>query len=128
MRPDALTSDEPVAGFYTIRLMRGGIMVPVRLYFGQPVIDGERQDRPARWCAIVNGTSARNFYGVTGLLIGRVPHDVERVWPWCARNPISRDEYRFLLRRAAWARQHAPDHPAARPWETIDIRALKPAF
>jgi hypothetical protein len=126
--PEWLT-DTPVAGFYAMPLCRRGIPVAIRLYWGQPIIDGVRQDRSPRWCVIINGSSACNFYSATGgEVLGRVPHDVERVWPYCARWPISPFEYRFLLRRAAWARHYAPDHPAARPWQPVDIRNTAPAF
>lgn len=120
--------DIPTPGVYTTRLVKRGIQVPVRIYFGPPIIDGVMQDRSPRWCVLINGTSARTERDKDGNAMCRVPHDLDSVWPFCAINPITRREYRFLLRRVAWARTHAPAHPAARPREPINVRTLKPAF
>ena len=120
--------DVPVAGHYAMPLVKGGLAVPIRIWFGQPVIDGEEQDRSPRWCVEVDGQPERwEADEETGYRC-RVPRDVFEVWPYCARQPISEREYRFLLKRAAWAREHAPHHPAANPRERIDVRALPPAF
>ena len=96
--------------------------VPVRFWFGSPIIDGEEQDRSQRWCVEVDGRTCR-FDKDLG---HRVPLDALERWPWVAGNPISEKEYRFMLKRAAWAREHAPEHPAARPHEPIDLRKLPP--
>lgn len=120
--------DIPVAGFYSTRLVKGGIKCPVRIYFGCPIVDGEQLDRSPRWCVLINGASARTERNDEGDAIGRVPHPVDSVWPYCALNPISKSEYRFQLRRVYWAKQHAPWHPAARPREPIDLHSLKPGF
>lgn len=111
-----LCSDVPVAGTYTTKLCKGGIPVAVRIYFGRPIINGARQHGDPQWCALVDGTSARK---------GEL-HDLDRVWPYCAKNPITLADYRFRLRRAAWARRYQPSHPAARPWEPIDLLAMPP--
>jgi hypothetical protein len=52
--------------------------------------------------------------------------DVHETWPYC--EPITRREFDFLERRRRWALEHAPDHPAARPRDTIDVLSLKPGF
>lgn len=38
--------------------------------------------------------------------------------------PIEEPEYRYLLTMGAWAREHAPSHPAAKPDEPIDINTI----
>jgi hypothetical protein len=106
--------DQPQAGFYTTRLARRALPVPVRLAFTQPVVEGRKLDRSPRWVVVIDGRLSDD--------------DVFETWAWCAGHPIARSEYRFLLRRRAWAHQHAPEHPAANPREPIDVRQLKPAF
>jgi hypothetical protein len=114
--------DVPVAGYYRVRKINGGMWVAVRIWFGAPIIDGEEQDRSHRWCVEVDGKTCR-FDREAG---HRVPLDAHDVWPFAARHPITRGEYGFLRKRAAWARDHAPEHPAAKPHEPIDLRKLKP--
>lgn len=119
--------DQPREGFYTVRLVRGALAVPVRIWWGQPIIGGEVQDRSPRWCVEVDGRTDRlDRDERTGDPIGRVPLDVHDVWPFCTE--ISEAEYRFLQRRLAWAREQAPHHPAANPRTPIDLRTLPPGF
>jgi hypothetical protein len=119
---DPIQIGVPVTGYYKTRLVNSGAWVAVRIWFGAPIIDGEEQDRSPRWCVEVDGRTDR-FDREAG---HRVPLDALDVWPWCAGHPISRHEYGFLRKRAAWARDHAPEHPAANPFERIDLRAMKP--
>jgi hypothetical protein len=113
---------EPREGFYRARLINNGLWVAVRFWFGQPVIDGEVQDRSPRWCVEVNGRTDY-FDKEAG---HRVPLDAIERWPWCAGHPITEREYHFLLRRKGWAEDHAPEHPAAKPHEPINLRKLPP--
>lgn len=117
-----LQGDTPVAGFYTTRLVRGAIDVPCMVWFGQPVIDGERQDRSPRWCIAIDGRSDR-FDKEQQC---RIPLEAADRWPLGKR--ITAREYAFLTRRAKWARDHAPEHPAANPRQPIDLGALPPRF
>jgi len=110
------------------RLVKGGPPVAVRIYYGAPVVDGERLDRAPRWCAVIDGRTDRLERDADGNVLGRVPIDAFEVWPECSARRVDVGEYRFLLRLAAWARRHKPAHPAARPFERIDLRALEPRF
>jgi len=110
---------EPRKGFYRSRLIRDGIHVGVMIWHGRPVISGEGQDRSPRWCCAVDGFTTDD----AGELL-----DPYGVWPWCAGHPISHREYAFLKRRRRWAKQHAPEHPAAQPRRPVDRRAMKPIF
>lgn len=124
------TTDQPVAGFYATRLVRGGIEVPVRIWHGAPIIDGEEQERSPRWCVEVDGRTTKTERDPATGYEARVPLDplLDHVWPFCARRPIAESEFAFMTRRAAWAREHQPDHPAATPREPVDVRALPPIF
>ena len=116
--------DLPERGFYAMRLVKGAIAVPVMIWHGAPVIEGERQDRSPRWCAAINGRSCR-FDKEQGC---RVPLDVYEAWPNCSGRRIRAREYAFMRRRTRWAQRHAPTHPAATPYERIDLRQLPPRF
>src|ERR1044071_2146193 len=100
--------DQPVVGYYTVRLIRRGLRVAVRIFEDggglRVMVDG-RTER-------ADGT----------------PLDVHEVWPYCAGHRITEREYEFLRARADWASEPAPDHPAANPREPIDLRSLKPGW
>jgi hypothetical protein len=123
-------TDRPVAGFYATRLVRGGIEVPVRIWFGAPIVDGDELDRSPRWCVELDGKTTKTERDPDTGYEARVPLDPlhDGVWPFCARKPITESEFAFLTRRAAWAREHQPEHPAATPRERVDVRRLPPVF
>lgn len=106
-----LRVDEPVAGFYKMRLRSGGVFVGVELRYGPPLdpVTGEEMDRSWRWLAFANGE----------------PVDLDRVWPMCARIPITEAAYCAYVKRTAWARQNAPQSAYAAPGRKIDL--LSPA-
>jgi hypothetical protein len=107
----------PRRGFYKARLINGALHVGVMIWHGRPVIEGERQDRAPRWCIAVNGRTTDK----DGELL-----DVFERWPFVCGDPISHREFAFMKRRRLWARKHAPEHPAANPFERIDLGKLKP--
>ena len=98
---------EPVAGFYRCRLRSGSVIGGVRLWFGQPAdpLTGELMDRSLRWMAEFDGE----------------PVEFDRVWPTCAGSPITETEYRALVARREWAKQHAPESAYAQPGKRIDL-------
>jgi hypothetical protein len=118
---DPISPGTIIAGHYRTRLIRGGLWVAVRFWFGAPIVDGEELDRSHRWCVEVDGRTDRIDKDE-----GRVLLDPLEVWPWAGGNPISEREYRFLRRRASWAVEHAPEHPAANPHKPINRRVMPP--
>lgn len=98
--------DVPVEGFYRMRLRSGGVFVGVRIWHGLPLDPdtGEELDRAPRWNAQINGTWS----------------DIEAVWPRCAGEAVTADEYAHLCRMQAWGREHAPDSPFAEPTRRAD--------
>jgi hypothetical protein len=115
-------STSPAPGFYATKFVRGGIDVPVMVWFGAPIIKGERQDRSPRWCIAIDGRSCR----IDQEQQCRVPLDALDYWPLKRR--ITAVEYIFMRRRARWAREHQPDHPAANPFKPIDLDTMAPRF
>ena len=89
-------TETPVTGFYRMRFGADTVAIGVRIWFGPPLdpVTGEEMDRGWRWQA----------QGDDGVLI-----DIERVWPACARSPISEADFRMRQGRRRWAQQAAPD-------------------
>lgn len=104
--PEGLDPDVPVAGYYRHRMRSGGHPVGVRIWFGRPLdpVTGEELDRSLRWQAQMNDRSI----------------ELDRVWPYCARQPIDEREYRYLAELQAWAEREAPDSPQANPHRKIN--------
>jgi hypothetical protein len=100
-------ADVPTAGFYRARVSKDGILAGVRIFHGPPLdpVTGEELDRSWRWQAEVNGE----------------PADIERLWPWCARETISEAQYRVYCGRQTWAKSAAPDSAYASPSRKIDL-------
>lgn len=94
--------DKPVAGFYSIKLRRDGPPVAIRVWFGPPLdpVTGEELDRGWRWQVQTDG----------GDML-----DVERVWPACARSPITEGQFKHMAGLRSWAKTEAPDSPLANP-------------
>lgn len=101
----------PTAGFYQLRLVKDGPWVPVRIWrgFGADPLTGEIIERGWIWRAELNGAG--------------VP--VDRVWPYCAGEPIERAEYDYMLAMIDHATRYEPAMPEANPWEKIDWGTLK---
>lgn len=92
---------EPVEGFYRMKLVMGGVLVGIRLWYGAPLdpITHEEMDRSWRWQAECNGEEI----------------DFDRVWPQCAGDPITEAEYETYAKRQRWARERAPNSGFADP-------------
>ncbi len=94
-----------------IKLVKGGPPVAARIAF---------DDETGRWQVTINGED-------------KAPHTdpwqaegMSRVWHY--GRIIDEAEYTFMLARAAWARQHAPDDPSAKPDEPIDLTRIPSIF
>ena len=103
---EGFDAETPAAGFYAISLRSGAVKVGVRIWHGPPrdPHTGDIMDRHWRWQATANGEYI----------------DLERVWPQCARSPISEAEHDHLCRLQAWGREHDPDGALADPTKPID--------
>lgn len=78
--------DKPVPGHYRLRVH--GVAQGIRIWFGAPLdpVTGDELDRGPRWQAERNGE----------------PVDLEHVWPRCAADKITADEYAYLTQLARW--------------------------
>lgn len=118
----------PIAGYYGTKLVKNGPRVAVRIWFGQAIIDGEEQDRTPGWFVEIDAKTDRIEKDEDTGYLCRVPLDVERAWPHCAKDPITEAEYRYLVAHAEWAREHAPDHPKANPRKAVDFNTVRLPF
>jgi hypothetical protein len=107
----AVAVDKPVAGFYRMRVGRNTVAIGINLWFGAPhdPVTGEELDRSWRWQALADDE----------------PIDFNRIWPDCAADPITEHEYRRMVARKAWARQHAPDSAFAETGRRLDPLSTK---
>lgn len=106
VQAEGFNPDVPVAGFYRAKLVKGGMLVGIRIWFGAPLdpVTGEELDRSHRWQALANDRYV----------------ELERVWPGCGGDPITEREYRFLAAQQDWGVQHAPDSAQADPTRRVD--------
>ena len=109
------SAEQPVAGYYRMRLVMGGPLVGIRIWHGQPLdpITLEPMDRSLRWCAVANGEII----------------EFDRVWPKCIGDPIDRKEYEYLESLTRHAKAHDPLHPSAAPrrrtnWDDSTVPSL----
>ena len=126
--PAPVAAWPPIAGFYATRLVKDGPRVAVRIWYGAAVIAGEEQDRGHDWRVEIDGRTDRFERDETTGYRCRVALEVERAWPYCAKEPVSEAEYRYLAAHAEWARKNQPDHPKANPRKPVDFHTLPVRF
>lgn len=114
---DRFAVTDPVeirAGFYKTRMVRRGPFVAARIGHER------RPERPEIWHAEVNG----KVVGTPGPNMHT--EEIERIMLF--GEPITEQEYRFLLADSQWAAKNAPDDPAANPHREIDFNKISPEF
>ncbi len=106
-------TQDPQVGFYKRVLVKGGVMVPARLWLYQNIDreTGELVEDELLQCE-VNGQYA----------------DPQDQWSWLANNPISRAEFLYLSARIEHAARHEPDDAFADPRAPIDLNRLPIPF
>ncbi len=103
--------NKPQAGYYKRRLVKGGPWVGVHIWYGPPTCPhtGQLLDRSWRWQALVNGEDADEY----------------EAWISGCANPITKEEYEYLLAHSDWAKNYAPD---LAPDKKIDLNKINPIF
>lgn len=104
-KSDAPRIDTPIAGYYRVKLVKGGPWTSARLWYGLPrdPITGEELDRSPRWMGERGGQ----------------PCELEDLWPFCHGNEIDQAEYDYLAAVEKWA-TNAPGAPEHDPRKAID--------
>lgn len=104
--------DQPRPGAWLVRLVRGGPLVPARIFWcdHEPGEPDNKLDQPFL-DAEINGKRV----------------DPLKLWEMRGRAvPLNEIAYRDALRK--WAQENAPDDPAANPDQPIDHLTVKPPF
>jgi hypothetical protein len=106
--------DQPEAGHYQRRLVKGGPQVGVIIYLACPMdpFYGHPLERSRHLLCKVNGEDA----------------DAMDQWTWVAGSRISEAEYRYLLADAAHAMEFRPTAPRANPQKKIDWLTVELPF
>lgn len=112
-RARIITAPEP--GFFKMRLGRGAPFVAARIY----------RPCPIEFCLFSPFQALDRHYPLAAEIDG-TPSTVDSVWLY--GRPIPWREFEFLNHRGRWARAHAPDHPAARPREAVNLGKMPPVF
>ena len=111
--------------FFRARLAKGAPFIGVRLFVGPPVVDGDELDRSHRLqVTVADETTSR---AVLMLGDGDIPVEVDGV-TLRSIEPVSEAEWRFLVAHQAWATEHQPDHPKAKPRKAVDFNTLPMRF
>lgn len=103
----------PQCGFFKRKLVKGGVMVPARIWLDQ-WIDEETDELlcdETLQCE-VNGQWA----------------DAWDQWAWLCGNPISEAEFRYLTARLDHAARYEPADAFADPRKPINLSTLPPLF
>lgn len=96
--------DEPQAGFYRLRLVKGGPWVPVRVWW-ESVVDpdtGELVEDEVLRCTV-----------------NRKDADPQRSWLWAS--PITVEAYEAMLAHIQWALENDLSDPVLSPYQPIDL-------
>lgn len=107
--------------YYRARLVGGGPYIPVVVWHGLPLIDGEEVDRSPRWqCLVGTETTAR------AVLMGEaVPIEVDGILLRSIEG-IDQAEYEFQIAHLGWVNTSAPHHPKATPRRAVNFNTVKP--
>lgn len=106
---------KPECGYWLIRLIRNGPLVPACIQRVQTMHEpGEPENTMERspfLAAFINGE----------------PVHIDRVW-MVRGQPIAEAEYKYRCALTDWAQQHAPDMPEATPTKRIDLAQIAPVY
>ena len=116
----------PNPGFYVMRLLRGGPLIPALIYRRCPMVVPQPSalggPHPDDWCRPLD-RSPQYRAQIDGKLV-----TVDRVWTARSLRSISPAEYQFRMGTLRqWAQVH-PVMPEARPRGRVNLAALPPLF
>lgn len=111
-----------IVGAYKVRLVAGGVYVPVLIYRSCVcTIGGDVEHEWTDLCDRFPQPPVAKINGKAAYL--------KETWDralWFF--PISREQYDFMLADAIWCEQNAPDDPKANPERAADLNLVKPIF
>lgn len=106
--PFTVVNDDPQPGWYLCKAVKGGPMLPARIWIDQDVDDAnELLDHEYLRCQVVFNE--------------KDPWDF---WSHLAKNPISQTEHDRLIELGDWASEWDPKHPFNEPYKPIAARDI----
>lgn len=113
--PPGRRIDRPEPGHWLVRLVRGGPLVPARIFWAQTTHEPGNPE---------------NLMERSPFLAAEVGGDVVEVDSvWHRRGtPITEAEYRYRLAEMQWATEHAPAEAIAKPRQPVDFTAIPLPF
>lgn len=116
--PVARVIDAPRPGYFKMRIVKGGPLVPCEIRYCRPrdPATGEELERSPMWEAWINGRLHRDP-SPSSLSAG-----VDRIWLHAIE--IDEAEFKLMTANKEWAEEHCPSDPAARPTERARLRDL----
>lgn len=121
-RPAARQIDKPEPGYFEMREVKGGALVPACIFIPCPFLLPSPDVHPDDWFSVQD----RSWCYRHQALIANKPADPFRVWLWAT--PVSEERYLYLVAVLEWARQNRPDLPEANPRQQVDLRNSAPVF
>lgn len=110
----------PEPGFFEMKLVKGGHLVPARIFLPCPIVPADHDCDPFEW----GRHSDRSRH-----LMAEIAGEAADIWRvWTSGRPIAAKEFEYLARLRSWAVEHAPHEPAARPHEAVDLNAQPSLF
>ena len=108
---------------YAVQLVKKGIRVPVCIEYGPPrdPLTHEVLDRSWTWRAFFEGEPIP----IEDVIVEFDPASGE---PVVKGEPITEEEYNFLIESHAWDRENDPAAPGANPRKAINLNQLPPLF
>lgn len=131
----------PEAGYFRTRLVKGGRIVAMRIWFDHPTDpeSGDRLDRSPRWWVQVNGGEIMELFesGITAAytMEEAIAHRIGANYSaeersdrtnsnvWSNREPITRAEYDYYVSLVRWdtKNRRGPRPTQKVDWANIDI-------
>jgi hypothetical protein len=107
------------SGFFKVRLVKGGRMVGMRIWWGPPPDPEDPRrvlDRSPRWQMQVNGGEIVSVQGDDSVMAGKLGG------VWSSREPCTKEDYDYLLATVKWDTDsgRGPD-----PKEKVDFKKLR---
>lgn len=109
--------------YFSARLAKGGPAIGVKMWHGEPLVNGDTLDRSPRLQVTIAAETTGRAVTMTG--VDGVPVEVEGAM-LRALEPITEAEWRYLVAHQAWAEEHAPHHPKAEPRQAVDFNKILP--
>lgn len=112
--------DTPQPGYFRLR-RRGYPDRPAAIIHApsNDPVTGQPLDRSYWWAALIDGLPVGEPSPAPGT-------EVMSIWHY--GEPISAEEYTFMVADAEWCRAHAPAEPRANPRQRVDLRSMPVPF